>query len=92
MDHFLADVEAAAGNKAEARRIAAKLEEESKHGYVCPYEVAEIYGQLGEKDAAFPGCSAAFRNNAIASCISSPNPGSTTLSAPTPAMRRSSSA
>ena len=53
MDHFLADVEAAAGNKAEARRIAAKLEEESKHGYVCPYEVAEIYGQLGEKDRAF---------------------------------------
>jgi serine/threonine-protein kinase len=53
MDHFLAVVQASAGNRAEARLLAAKLEEESKRGYVCAYEVAEIYGQLGQNDKAF---------------------------------------
>jgi serine/threonine-protein kinase len=53
MDHFLADVQAAAGNKLEAQRLAAKLEEESKRGYVCAYEIAEVYTQLGQKDKAF---------------------------------------
>ncbi len=43
---------AASGNKAEARRVLAELEQQ-KQKYVSPYTVAAIYAGLGEKDQAF---------------------------------------
>ena len=51
--HFQGLVEAAAGNEREARTILARLEEESRQKYVCPYEIASVYVQLGESDKAF---------------------------------------
>jgi len=51
--HLLAWTEAAAGDTAEARKLLARLEEQSRKGYVCAYEIATVYSQLGEKDRAF---------------------------------------
>jgi TolB-like protein/tetratricopeptide (TPR) repeat protein len=52
MDHFLAVVLAAAGNKEEARKLVAKIESLSQHQYVCAYEVAEVHVALGDNEAA----------------------------------------
>ena len=43
---------AASGRKAEARKILRKLDQQSKHRYVSPYERALIYTGLGENDQA----------------------------------------
>ncbi|MBI3695504.1 MAG: protein kinase [Acidobacteria bacterium] len=51
-DHFLAIAQAAAGNKSEARRVLAKLEEMAKRQYVCAYEIAEVHVSLGDHDKA----------------------------------------
>lgn len=53
MDHLLAVVLAAAGNKGEARRLAAKLEQMAQQQYVCAYEVASVYVALGDNDTAY---------------------------------------
>jgi len=53
MRHFLATVQAAAGNTAEARKLLAGLEEEAKHRYVCAYEIATVYSNLGDNDKAY---------------------------------------
>ncbi len=53
MDHFLAVVLAAAGNKAEARKLAAKLDQMAQRQYVCAYEVAEVHVALGDNDTAY---------------------------------------
>jgi TolB-like protein/DNA-binding winged helix-turn-helix (wHTH) protein/Tfp pilus assembly protein PilF len=61
----LASAYARAGRRADSNRILQRLEEISKHQgpappwhgaptpYVCPYEVAGVYAQLGDKNRAF---------------------------------------
>ncbi len=61
----LASAYARAGKPADASRLLRQLSEISKHqgpapawhgslsGYVCPYEVAGVYAQLGDKDQTF---------------------------------------
>jgi TolB-like protein/DNA-binding winged helix-turn-helix (wHTH) protein/tetratricopeptide (TPR) repeat protein len=49
----LAHVYARTGRRAEARKIAAELEEKAKSSYVSPYMIATVYSGLGEKDRAF---------------------------------------
>jgi hypothetical protein len=52
MDHFLAVVQAAAGNKQEARKLLANIEQTAQREYVCAYEVASVHVALGDNDAA----------------------------------------
>jgi len=47
---FLAMVQAAAGNTAEAKRLADTLDKKARSHYVCAYEVAGVHLALGEKD------------------------------------------
>jgi tetratricopeptide (TPR) repeat protein len=51
--HFLGMAHAAAGNRAEALKLAAALDNASKTRYICAYEVAELHLSLGETDKAF---------------------------------------
>jgi len=67
---------AQAGRRAEANRILRQLEEISKRQgpapawhvggaqsrYVCPYEVASVHAQLGDKDRAFEWLDKAYRS------------------------------
>ena len=53
MDHFLAVVQAAAGNKPEARKLLAKIEQMARRQYVCAYEVACVHAALGDNEAAY---------------------------------------
>ena len=53
MEVFLGVIEAAAGNKATARQIVAKIEIEAQHQYVCNYEISQVYAMLGDSDKAF---------------------------------------
>lgn len=46
-------VYAISGQRGEAQKLLAQLQEESKHKYVSPYHIAKIYEGLGEKDQAF---------------------------------------
>ena len=55
---------AASGNKAEARRVLAELEQQ-KQKYVSPYTVAAIYAGLGEKDQAFKWLEKAYSERDI---------------------------
>jgi eukaryotic-like serine/threonine-protein kinase len=69
----LASAYARAGRRADANRVLRRLEEISKQQgpapawhavgtpYVCPYEVAGVYAQLGEKDRAFEWLDKAYR-------------------------------
>jgi TolB-like protein/Tfp pilus assembly protein PilF len=41
-----------AGQQAEARRILAQIEKESKNRYFCPYEIGSVYVSLGDRDSA----------------------------------------
>lgn len=50
--HFVAMVYAAAGNKADAQRLAAALEKAADARYGCAYEIASIHLVLGDKDKA----------------------------------------
>lgn len=47
-----AHVLGAAGRKADARRVIRQVEEQSKGGYFCPYEIASAYVSLGDADTA----------------------------------------
>ena len=70
----LASAYAQAGRRADALRVLRQLEEISKHqgpapawhptlsGYVCPYEVAGVHAQLGDKDRAFEWLNKAYRS------------------------------
>ncbi len=70
----LASAYALAGRRADSNRVLRQLEEISKHqgpapawhggltGYVCPYEVAGVYAQLGDKDRAFKWLDKAYRS------------------------------
>ena len=49
----LAHAYAISGNKGEALRIVADLQELAKTKYVPPYQIAAIYAGLGDKDQAF---------------------------------------
>jgi Tfp pilus assembly protein PilF len=44
---------ARSGNRAEARKILAKLRESARHRYVSPTIFAHMYAELGDKDRAF---------------------------------------
>ncbi|HSS45647.1 MAG TPA: protein kinase [Thermoanaerobaculia bacterium] len=70
----LASAYARAGRRADSDHVLRQLEEISKHqgpapawhvglnGYVCPYEVAGVYAQLGDKDRAFEWLDKAYQN------------------------------
>jgi serine/threonine-protein kinase len=74
----LASAYALAGRRADSNRVLRRLEEISKrqgpapawHGtlsrYVCPYEVAGVYAQLGDKDRAFEWLDKAYQSR---SCL-----------------------
>ncbi len=76
----LASAYAQAGRRADAIRVLRQLEEISKHQgpapawhvggtlsrYVCPYEVAGVHAQLGNKDRAFEWLDKAYRSR---SCL-----------------------
>ena len=49
---FLAIAQAAAGNTAEAKRLADMLDKKARSRYVCAYEVAGVHLALGENDKA----------------------------------------
>jgi hypothetical protein len=51
---------AVSGNKPEARKILAKLQDPAALSYVAPYNVAVVYAGLGEDDAAFIWLERAF--------------------------------
>jgi DNA-binding winged helix-turn-helix (wHTH) protein/TolB-like protein/Tfp pilus assembly protein PilF len=55
---------AASGNRGEARRVLAELEQQ-KQKYVSPYTVAAIYAGLGEKDQAFKWLEKAYSERDI---------------------------
>jgi len=44
---------AIAGRRNEAVKIAEELGEESKHRYISPFRLSDIYGKLGERDKYF---------------------------------------
>ena len=48
----LGHVQAVSGQRAEAQRVLAELQEITKRRYVSPYDVATIYAGLGEKEHA----------------------------------------
>ena len=50
---FLGQVQARAGNRAEAEKLVRQIEAAAKQGYVCKYEIAQVYTSLGQKDQAF---------------------------------------
>ena len=49
---FLAIVQAAAGNTAEAKNLADQLDKKARSRYVCAYEIAGVHLALGENDKA----------------------------------------
>jgi eukaryotic-like serine/threonine-protein kinase len=49
---FLAMVQAAAGNTAEAKKLADELDKNAKSHYLCAYEIAGVHLALGENDKA----------------------------------------
>jgi tetratricopeptide (TPR) repeat protein len=74
----LASAYARAGRHADANRVLRRLQEiwdgqgrapawhTARSPYVCPYEVAGVYAQLGDKDRAFVWLDKAYRNR---SCL-----------------------
>ena len=74
----LASAYARAGRRADANRVLRRLQEiwerqgrapawhTARSPYVCPYEVAGVYAQLGETDRAFDWLDKAYRNR---SCL-----------------------
>ena len=44
---------AVSGQRGEAQKLLAQLQEEAKHKYVSPYNIARIHTGLGEQDQAF---------------------------------------
>ena len=50
--HFLAMAQAAAGNRAEAKRLIDDLAKAADTRYTCAYEIGSVYLRLGETDTA----------------------------------------
>ena len=48
-----AHVLAVAGRKAEAAAVIRQVQEEAKHRYFCPYEIATVYASLGDNETAY---------------------------------------
>jgi len=61
---MLGEAFALSGDKARARQILFELQERAKREYVSPLYQAIVYAGLGEKDAAFLGLQAAFKERA----------------------------
>jgi serine/threonine protein kinase/TolB-like protein/Tfp pilus assembly protein PilF len=57
---FLGRVYAVSGKRAEARKVLNELNDVSKQIYVSPYNIAQIYAGLGEKDQALAWLERAF--------------------------------
>jgi DNA-binding winged helix-turn-helix (wHTH) protein/TolB-like protein/Flp pilus assembly protein TadD len=55
-------VHAAAGRRAEARRVLADLNERARRQYISPYGIALIHTGLGDKDRAFEWLEKAFQD------------------------------
>jgi TolB-like protein/Flp pilus assembly protein TadD len=55
-------VHAAAGRRAEARRVLAELNERARRQYTSPYGIALIHTGLGDKDRAFEWLEKAFQD------------------------------
>ncbi|MBI1764789.1 MAG: winged helix-turn-helix domain-containing protein [Acidobacteria bacterium] len=53
---------AAAGQRAEAQKVLAELQEIAKHKYVSPYDVATIYAGLGEHEQALAWLEKAYED------------------------------
>ena len=49
---FLAMAQAAAGNTAEAKRLADELDKKARSHYLCAYEIAGVHLALGENEKA----------------------------------------
>ncbi len=60
---FLAHLEIVSGKTGEARKTLERLKERSRHEYVDPLGVAQIYTGLGDKDAAFEWLQRAYENH-----------------------------
>jgi len=56
---------AAAGERKEAQEVISELIASSKHGYIPPYPIAEIYAELGRNDEAFSWLERAYRERAV---------------------------
>ena len=50
---LLGQVQALAGNRAEAEKRVHQIEAVARQRYVCKYEIAQVYTSLGQKDQAF---------------------------------------
>ncbi len=50
------------GREAEAKKIAERLEEQAKQGYVSPFLFARIYAALGEKERAIEWLEKGYEN------------------------------
>ena len=61
---FLAESYAAAGQREEAEKVLAQLQELSKQQYVTTYHMGRIYASLGKKDEAFDWWETAYRERA----------------------------
>ena len=59
---LLGYVHAKAGRRAEAQRQVNELLKLSKHRYVPPYDIAQIYAGLGDKDQAFAWLEKAYQD------------------------------
>jgi tetratricopeptide (TPR) repeat protein len=60
----LAHTYAVSGNRAEAQKIIAELQELAKSKYVSSFQIAAIYAGLGEKDRAFAWLEKAYEERA----------------------------
>ena len=62
---ILGYVHAAAGDRKEAQEVISELIASSKHSYIPPYPIAEIYAEMGRKDDAFSWLEKAYREHAV---------------------------
>lgn len=62
---YLGYVYAAAGKKAEAKKVLEELKALSKQRYVSPYNIACIYAGLGDKDQAFEWLERAYQDRSF---------------------------
>jgi hypothetical protein len=56
---------AVSGDRTEAERLLARLEAESRHNYVCPYEMATAHAVLGNKSKALAYLDKGLRERSV---------------------------
>ena len=61
----LAHAFAMAGNRARARTLLRRLEQESTRRYVTPLDFAVVYAGVGDNDRAFESLERAFRDRVV---------------------------